>query len=209
MSKQQIYYEVLMRTDHPVFYKDYAQTTTIDSPLNSILNRIFADQLAKFKTMMDELRLNMYPITVTDLTIEDWEYEYFGFTKPGLPLPDRVNELFIKVNKRFHMNISDVIELSRAIVGITPAVTRNVNKSGWVLGQGTLGLSTTFGGGSVAVGFYLVSFPVAVNSSLLAKLDERLTIIEKAGSRHKVFAPIPKWVLGRAPLGINTTLGVN
>jgi hypothetical protein len=206
-TKEQIYYEVLVRSDHPVFAKDFSTTTTISSPLNSIYNRIMAKQLVRIKALIDELRLNSFPNTVTQLTISDWESEYFGFTKPQLSLSQRVSELLIKVNKRFHMNVQDALDLSRAIVGQTPEITRNANRSGWVLGRKALGIGTILGGGAGGQGLYLVYFPRPVNSALLKQLDQRLTIIEKAGSRHVVKAPIPRWILGRSALGRDTTLG--
>jgi hypothetical protein len=207
MSKEQVYYEFLTRTDHPVFLRDFSTETTVSSPLNSILNRIVARQFVILKERMDELRANSYPATVTALTINDWEFEYFGFTKPGLTLAQRVAELVIKVNKRFHLNVQDVIDLSLSIVGIKPIVTRNMARDGWQLGRGVLGISTSFGGDANVIGLYLVYFPHAVDSGLLAKLDERLTKIEKAGSVHRIKASIPRWILGRAVFGRDTTLG--
>lgn len=207
MSKEQVYYEFLTRTDHPVFLKDYSATTDIHSPLNSILNRIIAKQFVILRAVIDEIRLNTFPATVTALTIDDWEFEYFGFTKPGLTLSQRITELLIKVNKRFHLNVQDVIDLSLSIVGIKPVVTRNVSRDGWQLGRGALGVSTTFGGDANVIGLYLVYFPKPADSGLLAKLDERLTKIEKAGSIHRIKAPIPRWTLGRSALGRDTTLG--
>ena len=208
MSLEQVYYEILARTDHPVFLKDYGLSSDINSPLNSILNRVFAKRMIDLRLMTNEVRLNLYPETVTALTIDDWELEFFGFTKPSIVLLQRVTELLIKFNRRFKMNVADVIDLSRSIVGKTPLVTRNLNRNGWVLGQGALGINTTLGSaGSLGVGLYLVSFTVPVDSALLAKLDQRLTIIEKAGSRHKVKAPIRYWIIGLSSLGIDTTTG--
>lgn len=208
MSKEQIYFEMLARTDHPVFQKDFSSTTDINSPLNSIYNRIFAKQLVRLQTLEDEIRLNLYPETVTALTIDDWELDYFGFTKPALPLAQRVSELLIKFNKRFKMNVPDAIAISESIVGETPVITRNANLGGWVLGEGSLGLSTILSAsGDGTEGLYIVAFSVPVDSSLLAKLDERLTIIEKAGSRHKIISQIKYWELGASALGIDTTLG--
>lgn len=206
-DKTQIYYEALVRTSHPAFARDFSLSSDVHSPLMSIINRVVARQLAKARAVVEEVRLNLYPSSVTLLSIDDWENEFFGFTKPSLALAQRVTELLIKVNKRFHMNVGDVIDLSRAIVGETPLITRNVYRDGWDLGRGALGISTSFGGGSGAIGFYLVSFTRPVDASLLAQLDKRLTTIEKAGSRHKVTAPVRHWILGRVPLGINSTLG--
>lgn len=207
--KEQIYYEVLVRTDHPVFEKDYSTSTDIESPVNSILNRVMAKQLDRMRAVIEEVRLNSYPESVTALAIDDWEQEYFGFTKPSLDLSQRIEELLIKFNKRFTMSVQDVIDISRAIVGETPLVTRNVNRAGWQLGTGVLGITTTLAtpGSGGSIGLYLVSFTTPVDSSLLKKLDERLTIIEKAGSRHKVKSPIRRWILGRSALGIDTNLG--
>ena len=204
---EQIYFEALARTEHPIFARDFSPTQDITSPLNSIFNRIFARQLVKLRAVLDEIAINAYPNTVTALTIDDWELEYFGFTKQSLQLSQRVSELLIKYNRRFSMAVPDVIQLSQSIVGLTPYVTRNVSRSGWVLGRGPLGIGTTFGGDTSVIGFYLVAFPKPVDSTLLAKLDQRLTSIEKAGSRHKVTAPIQHWILGRTALGIDTTLG--
>ena len=210
-AKEQIYYEALTRTDHPVFFKDFSPAQTVSSPVNSIFNRIIARQLDRLRLLKEEIRLNMYPSTVTNLTIADWESEYFGFTKPSLSLSQRITELLIKFNKRFTMSVADVITLSQAIVGSTPQITRNVARRGWVLGRGALGVGTTLSGAgdSASQGLYLVYFTAPVDSGLLAQLDNRLTIIEKAGSRHKVKAPIQRWILGRTPLGRGTTLGAN
>ena len=207
-DKSQTYYEFLARTDHPVFRRDFSTTTDIHSPLNSIYNRVLANQLVKLKATLDELALNSYPATVTAMTIDDWENEYFGFTKPSQALATRVLELQIKVNKRFKMNLGDVLALSQAIVGLQPVVTRNVSRSGFVLGSAVLGLSTTLSTETslTSKGLYLVYFPKSVDSRLLAKLDEQLTIIQKAGSRHVIKAPVPRWVLGKVALGIDTVL---
>lgn len=208
-NKVQIYYEYLARTDHPVFSKDYSESSSLLSPLNSILNRLAAKQLVKFKTLHDEVRANLYASTVTALTIDDWEYQYFGFTKGGLSLSQRISELLIKVNKRFKMNLQDAVDISKSIVGMAPIITRNVSRGGWILGSGVLGSSTTPATSGVdGIGLYLVYFPQPVDSSLLTKLDQRLTIIEKAGSQHKVKAPPRYWILGTSSLGTDTTLGV-
>lgn len=209
MSKEQIYFELLTRTDHPVFARDGDQGTSPKSSLNSVFNRIWAQMLAEFREVQEEVRANTYPDTVTDLAIDDWEFEYFGFNKPQLDLQARVNELVIKVNQRVHMNLADCIALCRAITGLTPTITRNVGINGWVLGVGVLGQSTTLAVKDAGTnqGFYLVSFPSPVDSNLLKKLDDALTRIEKAGSRHRLRSPIQYWVLGKTALGVNTTLG--
>lgn len=207
---EQQYYEMLVRTDHPVFQKDYSATQNFNSPLNSIWNRIIAKQLVRVRAVLDEFQLNLVPDTVTLMTINDWETEYFGFTKPSLSLAVRISELLIKVNRRFGMTVQDATLLGQAITGVTPVITRNVALKGWVMGRGVLGLSTTLAtpGLATAQGFYLVSVPSSIDSNLLTKLDQALTNIEKAGSSHKIQAPTQFWVLGRTALGINTTLGL-
>ena len=205
---EQQYYEVLTRTDHPVFLKDYSTSQDINSPLNSIWNRLFAKQLVRIRAVLDEFQLNLVPDSVTAMTIDDWETQYFGYTKPALTLAQRKAELMIKLSKRFSMSTPDALVLSQAIVGKTPFIIRNLNLSGWVMGQAALGISTVFGGaGSTGIGEYLVYFTSPVNSDLINKLDQALTSIEKAGSTHKVKSPIQFWILGQTALGIDTTLG--
>lgn len=207
-TKEQKYYELLSRTDHPVFNPDYSSTTTIQigSTLNQILNLVFARQLVRLKTLIEELRSNTYPYTVDALGISDWELEYFGFIKNNVPLAQRVSELLTKFNRRFSMSVPDVLDLSKSIVGSTPIVTRNVFRQGFVLGRCYLGISTTLGGVSSGTFTYLVFFTKPVNSTLLSKLDQALTLIEKAGCTHQVKAPPQKWVLGTVALGIDTAL---
>lgn len=206
MTKAQRYYEFLTRTDHPVFNRDFSLTSNINSPLNSIYNRVYSKSLETAYNLVKEMYDNCFVDSVTALTIDDWEFQFFGFTKQGLPLAQRVLELQIKANKRFKMNVQDAIDLAISITGITPTIVRNANLGGWILGQRALGLSTVFGGSGVA-GLYLVVFPVPISQSLLDKLDAQLNVIEKAGSRHKLKAPKLFWVLGRSPLGVDTRLG--
>jgi hypothetical protein len=209
MSKEQIYYELLSRTDHTVFYKDFSPTASIDgnAPLNQILNLVYARQIVKLKALIDEVKLNAFPMTVTALTIADWELDYFGFVKGSLPLAQRVSEIMTKFNRRFSMSVPDVMGLSQSIVGSTPVVIRNMENAGFVLGRAVLGISTVMGGESTGTFVYLVSFTKPINSTLLNQLDQALTLIEKAGCTHKVKAPTQFWILGQVPLGINTTLG--
>lgn len=206
MSKEQSYYEFLVKTDHPVFNRDFSLTTSINSPLNSIYNRIFARSLVKAYNLLFEINENCYVNSVTELTISDWEFQYFGYAKPNLGLTQRLFELKIKVNKRFKMNVQDAIDLAISITGVTPTIVRNVNLTGWLLGSSVLGLSTTFSGSGVT-GLYYVVFPVPIPQPLLDRLDERLTVIEKAGSRHKLKSPRLFWVLGKSALGVDSTLG--
>lgn len=207
-ATEQQYYEMLIRTDHPVYFKDYSVSTDINSPINSIWNRILADQLVIMRAIMDEFQLNIVPDTVTEMTIADWEGQYFGFIKTSTPFSQRVTELLIKYNRRFKMSVDDVISLSQSIVGITPLVVRNISRGGWNLGNAALGITTVLSntGSTGGQGLYLVSFTNPVDSTLLAKLDEALTRIEKAGSRHVIKAPVQHWLLGRVALGIDTTL---
>lgn len=208
MASEQDYYEVLVRTDHPVFNRDYSSSQNVNSPYNSIMNRVMARQLVKIRSLLDEIALNTNPETVTSLMIDDWENQYFGFTKGNLPLSQRVSELLIKFNKRFSMNVGDAIALAQSIVGLTPVITRNIDFDGWVLGTGVLGVSTVISGPTVVGGrgFYLVSFAAPVDTNLQKQLDNALTIIQKAGSRHKITAEVQYWVLGKGVLGISTIL---
>jgi len=107
------------------------------------------------------------------------------------------------------MAVPDAISLAESIVGETPQIIRNVGREGWVLGMAALGLTTILSTSSdgTTQGLYLVEFSVPVDSGLLALLDQALTAIEKAGSRHVIKSPIPFWVLGSSALGIDTILG--
>jgi hypothetical protein len=207
-EKEQVYYEFLARTDHPVFKRDYSQSQNITSPLNSIFNRVFAKQHVRLRAVLDEMYLNLFPNTVTALMIDDWEIEFFGFKKPGLPIDQRVQELVIKFNKRFHMNVQDAVELGIAVTGLTPQIVRNLTQGGWSLGNASLGVTTIFRDPVHSVGAYAVAFTKPVDSTSLKQLDSQLTIIEKAGSRHILLAPPPAWILGKSALGIDTNLGV-
>lgn len=205
---EQQYYEMLTRTDHPVFFKDFSASQNVNSPLNSIWNRILANQFLIFRSILDEFQLNLVPSTVTEMTIDDWELDYFGFTKRNLPLVQRIAELLIKFNKRFTMSVSDVISLCQAITGQTPLVVRNVSRNGWVIGGGALGATTVLSTSATATarGLYLVALTKPVSSNFLSQLDSALSGIEKAGSHHVITSPIQHWQLGLVALGINTTL---
>lgn len=208
---EQQYYEMLTRTDHPVYLKDYSTSQDVNSPINSIWNRIIAKQLVRIRAILDEFQLNLVPDTVTVMTIADWELQYFGYTKPALAIADRVAQLLIKFNKKFTMDVADAIALAQSITGQTPVIIRNVSRRGWVLGQGSLGFTTVLDDPSDALGqgLYLVVFFTPISSTLKTQLDQALTAIEKAGSRHVITSPIPFWVLGNSSLGIDTTLGEN
>lgn len=205
--KAQKYYEFLMRCDHPVFFKDFSLTSDINSPINSIYNRIFANAMVKMNDLISEMYENCFVDSVTAMTIDDWEYQYFGYTKPNITLAQRKAELLFKVNKRFKMNVQDAIDLAISITGVTPTIVRNIGIDGWILGERPLGISTIFGTTSGLAGIYLVVFPIPIPQNLLDKLNERLTIIEKAGSKHRIEAPFQFWVLGASALGVDTTLG--
>lgn len=210
MSLEQQYYNMLARLDHPVFKRDFSDTTTINknSPLNSVINLVIAKRLVAARATFDDIQLNADPSTATDMGIDQWEETYFGFVKSGKSLAERIAELLIKINKKFTMSVPDVIALAQAITGQTPTVVRQMGKAGWVLGTGILGRTTILSGVSAESTFrYLVIFSDSVDSTLRALLDAQLTSIEKGGSTHLIIAPRRHWILGRGVLGVDTTLG--
>lgn len=209
MSLEQQYYNLLTRIDHPVFAKDFSDTTTINSasPLNSIINLVIARQLVNLKAKLDEIALNKFPQSVTDLGIDQWEETYFGFSKSGKTLAERITELLAKLNSRVGMSVQDVINAAIAITGQTPTVTRNLGLGGWVLGEGILGLTTIFAADTLQnLATYLVYFAASVDSILVRELDKKLTSIEKGGSTHLIVSPLRFWILGQGTLGVDTTL---
>lgn len=209
MALEQNYYEMLARTDHPVFKRDFSSVTDVNSPFNSIMNRLFAKQLKLLQDDIDLVHQNSYPHLATELSINQWEETFFGFTKPDLDLATRIEQLLIKINKRFKMNVDDVIAAARSITGVTPIVIRNLYFGGWVLDVSALDVDSVLSGSSQSAdsGWYLVIFSEPVSSFLLQKLDEELTKIEKGGSRHIIQAVPNFWVLGVNTLDVDTILG--
>lgn len=209
MSKEQQYYEMLTRTDHPVFKKDYSLVQDEDSPFNSVLNRIIARQLCKIRDDFTKVSNNSFVPSVDDFSIDKWEETHFGFTKPTVDLPQRVDELQDKVNNTQTMSLPDVILTSEVITGITPIVVRNLFTGGWVLDEGVLDLESIFGGSDQSIDsfIYLVIFLNPVDSLLLDRLDKELTKIEKAGCKHVIISPIAFWLIDESALGIDTIIG--
>lgn len=208
MSQEQKYYEVLTRTDHPVFKRDFSEITDVNSPLNSIINRVLAKQLVKLKADMDEVAMNSYPNLVDATAIDDWEIEYFGYLKAGYALSDRVSQLLIKYNNSLKMNVASAVFLAESIAGLTPIIFRSLAQDGWVLDQSALDVDTIFVGSVVAgdADTYLVIFDQPISSSLLALLDSELTKIEKGGSNHIILSQPDFWVLDINSLDDNTIL---
>lgn len=207
-ATEQQYYESLVRTDHPVFRKDFSTSANGQSPFNVILNRVFAKQLVKLRAAIDELKLNVFPHTVDSTGIDKWEETYFNFTRTGFALSDRITALLRRINHQLTMSLPDVIWLSETIVGQTPIVIRNLQSGGWVLDVSAFDVDTIFpGDGSAEDGqTYLVIFTGSVDSVLLGQLDNELTRIEKGGSRHIITAPPEFWVLDVSAFDVNTIM---
>ena len=213
MSLEQQYYEMLTRNDHPVFRKIIDDVTTFDdeTPFNAVLNLLVAKRMVDMRTAMDEVIANKYVHTVLESGIDRWEETLFGFTKPGVAFLQRRDELVARFNEVILMAVPDVIKLAEQITGVTPIVIRNLFSDGWTLdtAKSVLDLTTVLAGtdqGSDGQ-LYLVIFNDPVPANLLAILDEELTIIEKAGSRHTLIAPPKFWVLDDSALDLDTILG--
>lgn len=189
MATEQQIYEMGVRTDHPVFAKDFSTSVSGTSPFNSIINRLFARQMVKLQTAIASFQANSFPQSCDENTIDRWEETYFGYVKTGLTLDDRKAALLIKINTRLTMSLPDVISASIAITGQTPTVIRSAYYSGWVLDQSVLDFDTVFAGGLGDAQTYIVIFSEAVDSSVLKLLDDQLTKIEKGGSNHIFLLP--------------------
>ena len=147
------------------------------------------------------------PNTVNEDGIDDWEMEYFGFTKPSLNLSDRVAQLLIKFRNQIRMNYPSVVSVAESITGQTPIVIRNLWKSGWVIGQSILGISTVLSTTQETdAGVYIVIFTQSITSAQRLALENKLAQIQKGGSRSYVVAPQQKWVIGTSALGVDTVL---
>lgn len=207
----QQYFNLLTRTDHPAYNKDFVDVSAIDgsSPFNQIHNLVIARQLRKTVLVSEDVRLNIVPQTVTDTGISHWEETYFGFVKGTLGLAQRVAELLARINSTVTMNVQSVIDAAVSITGETPIVKRNMFFDGWILDADTLDLSTIFGGApqDPNAQIYFVYFTVPIATELLQQLDERLTAIEKAGSRHVISARQEPWILDESKLDTETLLG--
>lgn len=204
---EQLYYEVLTRTDHPVFRRDFSAVQEADSPFNSILNRVVAKALVRLRRSVESVQKNSFIHTLDADSIPMWEDTYFGYVKTGFAAL-RIDQLLSRFNSKLTMSVPDVVRLAQQITGQTPYVIRNVNAGGWILGRGALGFSTIFPGNTVVdAQRYIVVFSKPVNSDLIARLDEELTKIEKGGSTHKISSPRIYWVIGSSALGTDTLLG--
>jgi len=214
MATEQQYYDLLTRMDHPVFRKLFADVTTfdVDTPFNSVFNLILARQLLKLTALEDGFVLDSHPDTVREVTIDKWEETYFGFTKTNVPFLQRRTELLQRFNIDIGMAVVDVITLAESIVGQTPLIIRNGFFGGWTLDDpdfGVLDLTTVLSSSDQAsdAHVYIVIFTETVDTALLQILDEELTAIEKAGSRHGIVAPIKFWVLDTSVIDLDSILG--
>ncbi|MFV8250255.1 putative phage tail protein [Bdellovibrio bacteriovorus] len=191
MSTLKVYYDLLTRIDHPVFKRDFNEDITAESPFNSILNFAFAKQLERLRADIDEVHANKFPHLVTDHGIDSWEETYFQFIKTGKTLEQRKTELLIKVRSRGRMTVPALLKISEAITGLVPHVIRNLHFDGWTLGQSPLGIDTILPGSDQSVYSYIyrLSFMSPVDPELLARLNDELTRIEKAGSTHYIYSP--------------------
>lgn len=214
MSLEQQYYDMITRMDHPVFEKSFEDVAQFDSttPFNHVLNLLVAKQFVRMRSAKQRVIDNSLPHTTTASAIDRWEEEYFGFTKPQVPFLQRRNELVARYNDDISMSVPDVIKVAQQITGLTPVVIRNTFAFGWTLGHpqySILGSTTVLRSTnqSTDAQLYIVIFSEPVDSTLLKKLDEELTLIEKAGSRHQIVAPPKFWILGVNTLGTDTILG--
>jgi hypothetical protein len=207
---EQKYYELLTRTDHPVFKKDFSEVQDGTSPFNSIFNRLLAKQMVRMREALDALKPEMFPQTATELSISQWEDTYFGFSKFGIDLATRIEELLKKRNNQLTMSVKTVILLAEAIVGQTPRVLRNLSAlGGWVMDVAALDVDTIFPepGTDNGAQTYVVIFETPVSSDLLKRLDNELTRIEKGGSKHILLSPARFWVSDVAALEVDSLLG--
>ena len=214
MSLEQSYLDMLMRIDHPVFDRTLKAVEDIDAdtPFNVIFNYLVAKQLVSFREAQQEVVNNLHPHTVTESGIDRWEETYFGFTKPQRSFENRKAELIERYTEQISMSKSDAIKVAEQITGQTPGIVFSAFFSGWTLDDPELSVldkSTVLAGENQAEdsNLYIVVFSDPVDSALLKRLDEELTTIEKAGSRHSIQAPTAFWILDSSTLGLDTVLG--
>ena len=207
MSLEDNYYKLLTRLDHPVFSKDFEDAGQ-DSNFNSVLNRCLAYALNIVAQDIKVLFLDMYPHKVTSGGIDNWEVDYFDFTKPGKDLETRRDELLKWMNSDIGMSRPDVVSICEAIVGKTPQIIVNANKGSFVLGANALGTATILAGEDNTENryTYIVRFTTNITTAQAKRLDEELTKIEKGGSKHIISFPPAKWVLGESSLGVDSYL---
>lgn len=207
MSSISQYRHYFVRTQHPVYRKEYSLPTA-DHSGHLIANQVLAVEMEKLKAKVDKLILDSRPDTATKEGLDRFEMDYFAFTKPSKTPEQRRAELLVWINGRVGMSLPDVKKASRSITGLEPLVIVKVNKGAFVLGKARLGVTTILGAeDSTASRYtYLVKFSEPVNSAALSNLDRELTRIEKAGSKHIISAPKIGWILGSSSLGTDTTL---
>lgn len=210
MSKVLSYFYFLERTDHPAIARHKSPNVDGDSPVNAVLNMVFAEELAAVREDIEDFRKNSHPHSVAESGINLWEQRYFGFTKAaGIGLEVRREQLLVRYNGRPSLSLPYVIELSKAFTGLEPIQIRNDYFEGWILGEAALGVNTVLGGGDNVASrhTYIVFFDEPIPNDLLNKLDEELTKIEKVGSKHYLVSPLAYWKLGESILGTDTILG--
>lgn len=207
--REQGYYEYLVRTDHPVFKRDYSEVQTAESPFNSILNRVMARQLVRMRSSLEIVQNNTYPHLVAEEGIDEWEYRFFSFIKDNLNIEDRVEQLVLRFNNRVGLTEDDVQKIAFSFTGRMPRVIINSYFGGWILDQAALNVDTVFSGEDTPADrqTYFVIFDVPIPSEILRKLDNELTKIEKAGSKHFISSPTSYWSIGESSLNHDTILG--
>lgn len=205
----QSYYNCLVRVDHPVFFKDFSLVGDIDgdSPFESIYTLIFANRLMEARAALDSMIQNSFPNTVNAQGIDDWENEYFGYTKDSLPLATRISQLLIKYVNQIRMNAPSVLFVAEAITGQTPELIRHLSVEGWILGVSSIGVNTILSGDEdEAAGTYILIFSAPLSSAQLIALEKELSQIQKGGSAFSIISPQVKWILGQSSLSLDTVL---
>jgi len=207
LSRTVEYYNLLSRTDHPVFKKQVLNNPNPNS-FNSAFNFMIAVELAKAKEALDDVYINQYPHTTNLNGIDGWEQNYFNFSKTNKQIDQRVLELLRWINSDIRMSLPDVIDASLAIVGKEPLVIVSASQGSFILDKAILGESTILDAedSPQSRDTYIVRFAENVSSTLLDLLDKRLTAIEKAGSKHVISSPPIEWVIGDSALDKDTIL---
>lgn len=208
MSKEDHYYNLLSRLDHPAFKNVSDSGLSPDDNFNQVLNRILAKEMAILKTVIGLLYLGQFPHLASQEDMPDWEFEYFNLIKPSKGVDARRSELLQWINNPLSMSLPDVINLAESIVGKTPSVILNADESGFLLDEVILEETSSLDGESTPENkqTYIVSFTETIPNDIAKILDERLTQIEKAGSKHYLVFPELAWVIDESVLGEDTYL---